>query len=216
RAEARHRAGGPSRGLRRGRGGWACPRVATVTGVDGSLDDWDLPAAWAPGTMARSPFLPFGDFYLSWAPNGLLVGVVYNDYSTGSADPAVPASLSRLSLAVERAGAEPFVATLAAFPGPKGKAPRIEPLAEDGQPVARRARLVRAAHGASSLTTIAEVLVPAAALGGAPLAAGERLRVGATARQPGDSKEIGWPQVWGGPRPRPRMLADIVLAEAGS
>jgi hypothetical protein len=117
---------------------------------------------------------------------------------------------------VERAGSEPLVVTLASLPGPKGKPPRIEPVADGGTPVSRRVRLVRAARGATSLTTIAEVLIPRAALGGSALSEGERVRVGAIARQPGDTKEIGWPAVWGGSRPRPRMLADVVLAGAGS
>jgi hypothetical protein len=189
-ALARHAEGVRAWGLQAGAGVWSVPASRAPLDLDGRLDEWELAGAWAPEPRARAPYLPFGDFYLSWRPEGLVVGVSYHDYAASAVDVRVVNSRRRLALAVARDGGRTVRETLLGLnehePGATGRA--LLPLA----PARRGAAAVRGAQRVRNLLTTAEVLVPADALGPRRLRAGDRLRLHVTLTLQG-GKELRWP-----------------------
>ena len=230
-AEAMHREGRKPDGLVPAARGWRVPRAGWTRSIDGILDEWNLPATWLPNPGARSPFEPFGDFHLAWVPEGLLAGGVFMNFGDGSAPPAGPLDLERLTLVVRRPDAAPLSVTLRGFhekvgaepaAGPDGKKPEdtrpyapLTPLSRTSNPSADSTATASAVAGAQShvsITTISEVFVPAAALGGRPLAAGEKLRLALSFRLRGDVKETFWP-VSLVKEPSPAALAEVTLED---
>lgn len=220
-ADGLHATGGDPYGLVHASGEWRVPRAAWTASPDGRLDDWDLPATFAPGPVARAPYLPFADVHLAWAPEGLTLGLVCMDYSAvGEPDPAVLLNLARIVVTVRRAGALPVTFTLRGLRERVGPRPAEPKKGEKAPPDLRPAAPITAveplpgagtiqgAQSSVSITSIAEIILPAAALGGRPLARGEELELAVVLRLRGDTKQTGWPAVDGG-------LAKIRLTGAG-
>jgi len=227
-AETLHREGRKADGLVAEAGGWRVPRAAWTRSIDGKLDEWNLPATWVSCPGSREPFLPFADFHIAWTPEGLLVAAVMSNFSDGGGAPAGPLDLERLAIAVRRPGAAPVYVQMRGLherqgpepvAGPDGKKPAddrpfapLTVLPEAGRRLPPGADTIRGGQSHVSITTLAEVLVPAAALGGKPLAAGEKLRVGLSLRLRGDTKETFWP-VSLVKSPPPKRLALTTLGE---
>ncbi len=211
-AEALHTTGGDPVGLARAGDEWRVPRAAWSATPDGRLDEWDLPGTFAPDPAAAPPYLPFADFHLAWAPEGLRLGVVYMDYSQlDEPDPADPLNLPRIVLTVRRDGVDPVTLTLRGFRervGPKPAEPKkgekappddrpaapITALADAQGRVTEGADTVRGAQSRVSITSIGEVAIPVGALGGRPLVPGEVLELRVSLRLRGDTKTTRWPE----------------------
>lgn len=206
-ADRLHATGGDPYGLVRAGAEWRVPRMAWTASPDGKLDDWNLAGTFAPDPVARSPYLPFADFHLAWSPEGLRVGAVFMDYTgAGEPDPAEPLNYPRIVLAIRREGLPPVTLTLRGLHEKVGPKPAEPKKGEKAPPDTRPAAPITAVAGAAgadsvlgaqsavSITTLAEVAVPVAALGGRPLAAGEVVDLRISLRLRGDTKVTEWPE----------------------
>jgi hypothetical protein len=190
-ALVRHEEGARAQGLQATGGVWSVPAAPAPLALDGRLDEWDLARAWMPEPAARAPYLPFGDFYLSWRPEGLVVGLSYHDYAASGVDVTVASSRRRLTLSVAREGGRAVRETLLGLNEREaGEKPRLLPLAPRER---RGAAPFRGAQRVRNLLTTAEVLVPAEALGPRPLRPGDRLRLRMALALQGEGKELWWP-----------------------
>ncbi len=226
RAMALHREGPRPDGLVRVGGEFRLPRATWTLSLDGRMDEWDLPATWVPEAGAREPYQPFGDFHLAWTPAGLVVGMVYRDFAEGREGDGDPLSFPRITVAVQCGDQLPATVTvggLGARIGPPPPEPtKGEKKADDTRPYAPLLPLapvppgmegVRGAQAPHSIETIAELLIPAAALGAPALAAGEALRVAVSIRLRGDVKETFWPVALSAGVPAGEALAAVRLVE---
>jgi len=214
-AERLHTAGMPGpRGLVEKDGAWAVSRAAKAVKFDGQADEWDLPATWFPSNTSKDPFLPFGDCHLAWTPEGLVVGLVYWDYGTGGStghelDP------DRLVIAVAPEGREAFTLTITGFGEKAGPAPK-KGKPDKRKPAALRvsgtkAKGFKGGQANVSITRVAEIFLPAAALGARRLKAGDRLKLALSIRLRGDAKVTAWPAT----ALPPSMTSAVFVLERG-
>lgn len=192
-----HRAGAPPRGLAEADGEWAVPTRSLS--LDGDLRDWDLPRHWAPGAAASGGVEPFGDFYLSWQPEGLVVGVDYQDDAPGGAEAAEPRSRKRLTVSVDRGEGAAASAVVLGLDRSSGKVPA--PLSSPDVAGLRGAQKTR------DLRTTAEVLVPASFFGHEALREGQSLTLAVALVLEGDTRVLRWPAP-------PRAVLRLAPAEA--
>jgi len=205
RAETLHREGRRATdGLARDGQGWVVPRAPGPLSVDGRLDEWALAPTWAPSPGARAPFLPFADFHLTWTPEALSIGFAFFNFSAAGTSTDDPLDQERLSLVVVGTDGHRYAATLAGLGARVGPAPADEKhderpyaplrvIAEPGRITPADAGGIRGQQSHNSIQTLAEVAIPAAALGTARLKAGDVLRVAVSVRLRGDVKETYWP-----------------------
>ena len=180
-----HRAGVPPRGLTEAGGEWVVP--ARPLSLDGDLRDWDLPRHWAPGAASSGGVEPFGDFYLSWQPEGVVIGLDTLDDAPGTIETADPRSRKRLSVTVDRGEGGTATLTVQGLDCTVGEVP--EPLSSPELAGVRGAQKIR------DLRTTAEVLVPASFFGRDALQAGEALELGVALVLEGDTRALRWPAV---------------------
>lgn len=179
-----HQEGRPPQGLALVDGSWSVP-PATHVQVDGELHEWELARHWAPGAVAREPELPFGDFYVGWRPEGLVLGLDYQDY-TLAPPTSDPRGRKRLALELD-GGAHLLV--LGLDERRRGRPAALTAIDASGRPSAS----LRGAQRRSNLRTTAEVLVPAALFGRQRLQAGDALTLGLALVLEGETRELGWP-----------------------
>jgi hypothetical protein len=178
-----HRAGVPPRGLAESGGEWVVP--ARPLALDGDLRDWDLPRHWARGVAAGGGVEPFGDFYLSWLPEGLVVGLDYQDDAPGGAETADPRSRKRLTVTIDRGQDGTASAIVLGLDRSSGKIPAL--LSSPDVAGLRGAQKFR------DLRTTAEVLVPASFFGREALRAGQSLALAVALVLEGDTRVLRWP-----------------------
>ena len=178
-----HRAGPSPRGL--GRSGEELIVPARSQSLDGDLREWDLSRHWVPGPVAEGGVEPFGDLYLSWQPEGVVIGLDYHDESPGAAETSKPTSGTRLVVVADRGaeGNETLVVvgldrTVGRVPGPLSS-PEVAG--------------VRGAQRIRDLRTTAEVLVPASFFGFEVLRSGQSLALGVALVLEGDARVLCWP-----------------------
>ncbi len=184
RAAELHRAGPLDEGLARRDGEWLVPSGRGLL-LDGDLREWRHARHWAPGSRAAADRLPFGDFYLAWQPEGLLVGLDYHD-----ADLAQPGrALGERRRLVLRAGAGPelFVVGFDESAG-GGAAPLV---AVDG--AGRRVAGPGGRQRQRSLRTTAELLLPAGLFGRERLEPDQVLELTLALALEGDARRQSWP-----------------------
>jgi hypothetical protein len=182
RAPELHRSGPPSRGIARANGDWAVPRADVAR--DGLLGEWDLPRHWAPGAVADGGVAPFGDLYLAWRPEGLVVGLDMQDDAPGPPAPD-PRDGARLIVSTERAGGGAASAVVTGLARRAGEA--ATPLA------AADAAGLSGAQELRNMRTTAEVLVPASFFGREALRAGDVLDLGVALVLDGGGRALRWP-----------------------
>jgi hypothetical protein len=199
-----HVAGPRPAGLVRSDKAWEVPASSSSVTIDGRLDDWSCRDSWVPGVAARTPWLPFADFYVTWEPAGLLVGMVYDEFFSGGGEGVVLADRQRIVLTVAAGEGGPAQVTLVGFGDRTGPAPTDpeeddRPLAmllpfagKDNEPPARLAG-VMGAQWERSLNRTVEISVPAASFGRTRLFHGDLLSVGISLVMQGESKEAYWP-----------------------
>lgn len=223
RADALHREGRrPTDGLARDGAGWVIPRAPGPLSVEGRLDEWALGPTWAPAPGARTPFQPFGDFHLTWTPDELAVGFAFFNFAAAGTASEDPLDHERLSLVLIGADGRRLTVTLGGLGAREGAAPAdpkhddrpyaaLRPIAEPGREVPAGAAGIRGRQSHNSIQTIAEVAVPAGALGAAKLKPGDLLRVGVSVRLRGDVKETFWPVSLSGTAFADGALAQVTL-----
>ena len=200
RAAELHRAGPADEGLQRAGEEWRLPHDARLT-IDGDLREWRHPRHWAPPPREAGPQLPFGDLYLAWRPEGLLIGLDYHDASLAEPGQALRERRRlELRLVAGEAVRELFVVGFDESTGDR-RAPLV---AVDGT-----GRSVPGPAGVQlkrNLRTTAELLVPAALFGRARLEAGLTLELGLALALEGDRRRLSWP----GPGPARLRLQEPV------
>jgi hypothetical protein len=111
---------------------------------------------------------------------------------------------ARISLVLEGASGRRLAVTLAGIGAKVGETPEDEKhderpyaplwvIAEPGRTLPAAVGGVRGRQSHNSIQTLAEVTVPAAALGALQLKQGDTLRIGVSIRLRGDVKETFWP-----------------------
>ena len=102
---------------------WEVPASSSSVTMDGRLDDWSCRDSWVSGVAARTPWLPFADFHVTWKPAGLLVGMVYDEFFSGGGEGGVLADRQRIVLTVAAGEGGPAQVTLVGFGDRMGPAP---------------------------------------------------------------------------------------------
>ncbi len=182
-----HRAGPADEGLERAGQEWRIPHDGRAQ-LDGDLREWSHARHWAPGPQAVEPQLPFGDVYLAWRPEGLLIGVDYHDATL--ADPGRALRERRrleLRLPADASATELFVVGFDERSG--GRPAQLVAVDAAGRRVAGPSGLQRKRN----LRTTAELLLPAAAFGRARLEAGQTLELALALALEGDGRRQSWP-----------------------
>lgn len=182
-----HRAGPTGEGLERAGEEWRVPHDAGAK-LDGDLREWGHARHWAPEPQAPEPHLPFGDVYLAWRPEGLLIGVDYHDATLAEPGRALR-ERRRLELRLLAGGTvtELFVVGFDERSG--GKPAALVAVDAAGRRVAGPSGLQRQRN----LRTTAELLVPAAVFGRARLEAGQTLELALALALEGDGRRQSWP-----------------------
>ena len=192
-----HRVGVRPHGLAEAGGEWVVP--ARPLSLDGELRDWDLPRHWAPGAAAVGGVEPFGDFYLSWQPEGVVVGLDYQDDGSGGVETADPRGRKRLTVTVDLGEGGTASAVVLGLDRMTGQIP--EPLSSPEVAGIRGAQKIR------DLRTTAEVLVPASFFGHETLWAGRSVALGVELVLEGNARALRWPA-------RSRAVLRLAPAEA--
>jgi hypothetical protein len=180
---ALHQQGPLLQGLQVRDGAWSVPALSPT--LDGRLEDWPLAQHWASDTAASATHLPFGDFYLGWQPEGVVLGLAYNDYSLGAPATDDVRTRRRLLLTLGAAGGAARSHTVLGF----DERAQGRPLALE----ARGAPGLRGEQRIRNLLTTAELLIPAALFGYPRLQAGQVLRLDSRFLLEGETRELRWP-----------------------
>ncbi len=199
-AESRHGTWPAGAGVQRSPQGWEVRKLAKTAVADGSLGEWNLERAWIPETRSAAPFERFGDFYMSWCPEGLCLAVVYSDYR--SSPPDILSKLpdtERLSMGFGIENEFPVAFTLKGIqvqrdPADAGKGfhvPEVE-AARGGISFPAEGRF-QVAQSARGVQRIVEVILPAELFRRESLRAGMKLRAVFSLRLRADFKELFWP-----------------------
>ncbi len=199
-APAAHGSWPAGAGLVRAPQGLLVPGMADLPIINGSLEDWALDRAWIPGVAAAAPFERFGDFFVTWHPEGLVVAVVYMDYRARQRAVDGPEQdAERFTLGIGAELEKPVVFTL------KGLQEKVDPEKPDlgfrtpevlavrgGVPFPAESRFL-VAQGAHGLFRVVEIFLPAALFRREKLEAGDILRAAASLRLRANFKELFWP-----------------------
>jgi hypothetical protein len=180
---ALHREGPQPQGLVEHDGAWSIPPHSGA--LDGRLEDWSLARHWAAATATLEPDLPFGDFYLGWQPEGIVLALAYYDFALGADVSVDLRSRKRLQLTLGAPGAASTSVVVLGFD--ERTQGNSAALAAAGSPQVRGAQRIR------NLLTTAEVLIPASLFGQTRLQAGQLLRLEARFLLEGDARELRWP-----------------------
>lgn len=199
-----HQAGPKDKGLRESEDGWQVPHLQGTRNINGQIQEWNLPLAWVSGARAKEPFSRFGDFYLSWVPEGLLMSVIYENSYMSKRQSQTLLNQERFYLTIGQRDQGLFRIVL--------HAPPLTPdIMKNAKIVSRKLIPVDVQHtlrtissdqiktiqgiqrSRGSFDNIVEVLIPASLLGSGELRSGDTLRFGATLTLRGNAKEIFWP-----------------------
>jgi hypothetical protein len=214
---------GPVRaGLESVDGAWVVPASSSSITVDGQMDEWSCRDSWVPGVAAKSPWLPFADFYLSWEPEGLVLGAVYHEYFAGGGDGSTLRDRQRLVLTVSGGKGEALQVALVGIGEREGPPPQDPKKDTRGPkkivtytgPEYPVPALLAGVHGAQwerSLNRTLEIFIPASAFGRQKLARGDQLSLGASLVMRGDTKEAFWPATQVNTKPSTGRLATVRL-----
>ena len=214
---------GPVRaGLVSSAGSWEVPPASSSITVDGQMDDWSCRNSWVPGVAAKSPWLPFADFYISWEPEGLLVGAVYHEYFAGSGDGTLLADRQKMVLTVSDGQGVPLQVALVGLGEREGLSPadpkkdnrpqkRLSIYEGKEYPAPAKLAGIKGAQWERSLNRTVEVFIPAAAFGRNRLAKGDQLSLGISLVMRGEAKEAFWPSSQIASKPSAGRLASLRL-----
>jgi len=203
-------------------GAWEVPAASSSITVDGQMDDWSCRDSWVPGVAAKAPWLPFSDFYITWEPEGLLVGAVYHEYFAGAWDGSMLSDRQRLVLTISSGKGIPLqiaMVGIAEREGPEPKDPKKDdrhlkklfPYEGKEYPIPPLLSGIWGAQWERSLNRTIEVFIPASAFGRQRLARGDQLSLGASLVMRGDAKEAFWPASQVGNKPSSGRLASLRL-----
>jgi hypothetical protein len=183
-------AGAESRGI-------TIPGVMELPVTDGNLDDWALDQCRIPGTKSSEATGNFGDFYLAWLPEGLLVAITYTD--TGQDTAPAGADSCRLTMGVMFNEERPVAFTLAGLQRKKEVRkpdsvyldPPVKsvwggtPFPTDGRFTVRQGR-----KGGQS---IIEIFLPAQLFGREEIEQADAIRVYLSLKLKANLEELYWP-----------------------
>jgi hypothetical protein len=221
RVDSLHAVGRIGAGLGGWKGRWLVPQAHKAL-MDGELKGWSQAASWVPGARSVAPYEPTGDFYVTWKPDGLYVGLVFWDYDWNTTK-TVPADFQRLEIAVGDAAhrvqevqVSGFFERLGPDPGEKKQDKRpwadlnVERVEGETRTQTADVQAMRKIP-AQGLTAMTEVRLPPSMFGKKAFAAGDVLNLGLALRLRGDTKQTFWPNQLTDAVPAASSLAPIVL-----
>ena len=185
-------------GLKPSPRGLVIPGMALLPIIDGATDDWNLNLSQVPDTRCTGPAGRFGDFYLSWRPEGLAIVATFVDFPANK-DLIQPDSVL-LTLGFRYAEERPVLFTLSKIQqriSPTNPAsPLVEPEVKSVSrdfPFPVDARFF-AKQSSYINQKIIEIFLPARLFGREELEAGDILLGYASLRMKADGRELSWPR----------------------